>query len=252
MHYLPLHQYYETVVQKFKIVTSFAGDDSIMEILKEKGVNNPDTNSIEQNLKANITTGNYNPADKMSIQLVYLQSLDGDGNEVIPAGTKMLGTIQKNKMPVFDSVVLANEKDDKTKAALAMVKNILSQSSLPSAKMRLGDEYVMKTPLVIPVGPVVMHMTVSTTYKLNKVTDSTAGFDLAMQIDFDMGDDKDLINSNNGKGSGSGVLIYDRIDNFPLKEDINYTLEMTVEKYGVVTKVQLTSTSSHNYKISTL
>src|ERR1043166_2181947 len=72
MHYLPLHQYYETVVQKFKIVTSYAGDDSIMEILKEKGINNPDTNNIEQNLKANITTGNYNSANKMPVQLVYL------------------------------------------------------------------------------------------------------------------------------------------------------------------------------------
>ena len=75
-----------------------------------------------------------------------------------------------------------------------------------------------------------------------------AGFDLTMKINFDMQTDS-VTSKSRGSGSGGGIMIYDRINSFPIKEDLHYNMEMLVENKGINVKVEATSKSSPNYTI---
>jgi hypothetical protein len=243
-----MHKYDMAILQQSSFTTTYSGNDSVLAILKDKGITNPTVINREINGTAGTTTGAYDKSGKMPVQLLYQKLTAANGDILIPAGSGLLGTIQKDKMPVFDSVILSDQSDIKAKNVLMQVKDLVSQIHLPAARMKLGDEYVYTAPVSIPVANTVMKMVMSITYKLTNVTDSIAGFDLTMKINFDMQMDSVQAKSR-GTGSGGGVMIYDRINSFPIKEDLNYIMEMLVENKGISIKVEATSKSSHNYTI---
>lgn len=251
MQYLPRHRYDLTVSQQLKSTTTFSGNDSIMAALKEKGLSNPTVVNKEINLKVSTTTGIYDKSDKMPIQLIYLQATNGGGKTLIPPGSGLSGTVERRKMPVYDSVILTDQNDLVTKNALLQVKNLVSQIRLPTATMKLGDEYVYTVPVNIPVATTVMKMVMSITYKLTNVSDSIAGFDLMMKITFDVAEN-DLEKNKRGSGSGYGTMVYDRINSFPVKEEMHYTMKMDIEEKGISIKVEVKSNSSNAYVITKL
>ena len=248
MHYLPMHEYDMAIVQQSGYSTTYSGSDSVLAFLKDRGISNPTIVNHEINGTAVTTTGAYDKSGKMPVQLLYQKLTAANGDILIPAGSGLLGTMQKDSMPVFDSVIVSDQNDIKTKNILMKVKDLVSQIHLPAARMKLGDEYVYTTPVSIPVANTIMKMVMSITYKLTNVTDSMAGFDLTMKINFDMQTDS-VTSKSRGTGSGGGTLIYDRINSFPIKEDLHYSMEMLVENKGINVKVEATSKSSHNYTI---
>jgi hypothetical protein len=201
-------------------------------------------------VKAVTITGAYNDNDKMPIELKYQDATDKDGNVLIPKGAGFVGTVQKNKMPDFDSIILPDKNDITTKEALNKVKNIFQQINLPDAKMKLGDEYIYNTPINIPLPGMIFKGVISIIYKLKNVTDSLANFDLIMKINFDI--DMDKVSVKSATGSGSGTLVYDRVNEFPVKEDINYTMLMAAGNDEKTIEVKINSNSSHNYIITKL
>ncbi|HEY5405610.1 MAG TPA: hypothetical protein VIJ92_00920, partial [Ginsengibacter sp.] len=91
----------------------------------------------------------------------------------------------------------------------------------------------------------------SVVYKLKTVTDSIAGFDLTMKMNFDIGMDS-VARKQRGNGSGSGTMIYDRINSFPIKDEMHYTMQMAIESKGIKIQVEMTSNALHTYTITKL
>ena len=115
MHYLPMHKYEQTAIQQLISTTTFSGNDSLLTVLKAKGVSNPMIVNKSMTVKAVTITGAYNDNDKMPIELKYQDTTDKDGNILIPKGAGFFGTVQKNAMPNFDSIVLPDKNDITTK-----------------------------------------------------------------------------------------------------------------------------------------
>ncbi len=227
MAYLPDHVYDQSVTQKFHMVLTYNGSDSFLHTLKEKGISNPETSDRETVMNALIHTGKYNNKNVMPVQLEFTRAEDKAGNMIIPKGTTMTGTIAKNSMPVYDSVI-SSEMDTATKAAfLKAFKNILSQIFLPDKRMRIGDTLTVATPLSFPVGPVVFKMIFTTTYKLLNTDGMTAHF--SIDLKYTMASEYKGSNTSGG-GQGKGIMVIDLKNGYPLKLTSDYTMDLTSAK----------------------
>ena len=230
MHYLPMRKYEQIVAQQIQTTLSFSGGDSVLNILKEKGISNPIITNRATNGKAIVTTGEYdNATERMPIQLIFKELKDGNGNTLVPNGAGFTGTVKQNRMPDVDSLILPDKKDSIT-------------------RMAVGDEYTYTTPLTMPLGAFTIKANIIITYRLMTVTDSIANFNMLMKINFDF--NMSGVTVKSADGSGTGNLIYDRTNDYPLKETIDYNMKMAAEKNGVTINVNLDSHSLHSYVIT--
>lgn len=246
MHYLPQHVYTQTGSQDFNIILTYSGSDSAMDAMKEKGIENPVYTDRKINMKSIITTGILNSENKMPVELEFVSAKDKEGNSIIPAGTKMLGMIEKNKMPVYDSIVSDSINESDKQKLLNTLQNILSQINLPNKKMTTGDKYTIATPVTIPLGSLSFKMIFSTTYQLVNLNDSLAIFktDLKYTIDMNSG----LMDASGG-GEGGGKIIVDRRNEYPLKYETNYLMNLKAIKNSLSLEALLKETSVIEYNI---
>src|SRR5215831_13225827 len=120
MHYLPNHKYETTTYQRMRVEVTYIGNDTMMNILKDKGIENPTVIENVNNSKMTATTGGMDKHNEMPFELVFVKSQDKDGKPVIPNGTKIFGSVPKDKMPVLDSIVSDEMGDDARKKLLTL------------------------------------------------------------------------------------------------------------------------------------
>ena len=245
--FMPLRVYHQNVTQKFHMVISYSGSDSLMKALKEKGVENPMMQDRGTAINSVITTGAYNNKSVMPIELTFLKAEDKDGKIIIPKNTKMLGLAKENAMPVYDSVV-SDEMDSAAKAQfLQSFRNILSQIFLPDKRMAVGDTFTMTSPLNFPAGLVNIKMIFSTTYKLISVKNNAGHFTIAIKYTLNMGTEQVTAT---GGGSGSGIMDVDLKNQYPLKYTSNYTMSISAQKNGAGIHVTLNGSSDSENTIT--
>lgn len=246
-NYLPQHIYNNTDTQKFHLEMTYSGNDTILNKLKEKGITNPVITNREMNFKTITSTGYLNAENKIPVQLEFIMSDDQDGNSMIPEGTKMFGFVLPYKLPVFDSIALDNMGEEAKTAFLKRYRNFLSQVSIPDKKMIVGDQFTQTTPINLPLGPFNLGMIFSITYKLVGVTENTADFNLAMKFSINMNNEEF---DATGGGEGNGVMVFDRINQYPLKYELHYKMDVNARKNQVLIHAILTSHSLNLINIS--
>lgn len=244
---MPQLIYNQTVSQKIHMVLTYGGNDSAMSILKEKGISNPVIIDRETRMNAIVTTGIFNTENRMPVQLEFVKTEDKDGNPIIRAGTKMIGTAAKDKLPVFDSIVSDNMDKEVKEDFLKSFQNMLSQFSLPDKKMAVGNTFSQVTPINLPIGPIACKMILTTTYKLISLNDSLANFNMNIKYSMDMNSDE---LAATGGGTGSGIMIFDRINEYPLKYGSDFTMDLVSNKNSLSMHAVLNSSSLNECTIS--
>ncbi len=245
--YLPTHVYNQNVSQKTQTVVSYRGSDSILTVLKQKGIQNPEKKNVGSIIKSTITTGIFDGKNKMPVELEFSNAEDLDGNSIIPSGTRLIGSALNSQIPVFDSIISDNMDEEFKDTFLKTFKNFLSQFELPNKKMALGDMYTQITPFNMPIGSINFKMNIETIYKLVNLNDSLANFDIAMKFTMDMNAD----NSNaSGSGEGNGTMVYDRVNQFPVKNETSLNMDLKMDKNPISIEVVLQSTSINETIIS--
>ena len=246
-NFLPQHIYNQDVSQKFHMVMNFTGSDSALNTLKEKGITNNQSNDQEINIKSVITTGAYNKEHTMPVETEFVEAHDKSGKAIIPAGTKMLGTIAKNKMPIYDSVI-SDEMDGAARAEfLKAFKNILAQISLPDKKLAVGDTFSVSAPLNFPAGLVSFKMIFTTLYKLVNTDGNTAHFDI--DIKYTMAMDYKQVGAK-GSGSGQGFMILDLKNHYPLQYTSDYVMSLNAIRDHISFHISLDGSSDSKNVIS--
>jgi hypothetical protein len=246
-NYLPQHIYNNTTTQKFHLEMTYSGSDTVLNKLKEKGITNPSITNREMNFKTTTSTGYLNAENKVPVQLEFIMAHDQDGNSIIPEGTKMFGFVSAYKLPVFDSVASDNMGEEAKTVFLKRFRNFLSQVSIPDKKMTVGDQFTQTTPINLPLGPINLGMIISITYKLVSVTDNTADFNLTMKFSINMNNEEF---DATGGGEGNGVMVFDRINQYPLKYELHNKMDVTANKNQVLIRAILTSHSLYLINIS--
>jgi hypothetical protein len=245
MHYLPEHRYTQSSLQKMSMRIEYSGSDSVLNALKENGMPNPVINDYEVTMKTVTTTGKLNEQKKMPITMEFTQANNQKGTVIIPKGTKMVGSVEENKMPVFNSIE-SKDMDESTKETfLKTFQNTLAQIPLPDKKMIAGDEFSQNIPISLPVGSVTLKMDIHTTYKLISVTDKLANFDITMKCTLNYEEF-----SATGGGTGDGIMTFSREKGYPLKNNLQYKMNITATEGPVIIKLTMTSKSEQEYTIN--
>jgi hypothetical protein len=153
-------------------------------------------------------------------------------------GAKILGKVKGGKLSL-ESVDAPNMPDQ----VKDMIKNMMEQAFLttffPAKKMKVGESFVVEIPMEIPVGPgISMNMKDVANFKLKKVEGRKAIFDInhvvTLQGNVEGQDMK-------GSGTGSGEMVYDLDQNFPVTNNANMVMEMSFEAQGMQLNMKVTN-----------
>ena len=160
----------------------------------------------------------------------------------LPVGTTFYGHARSSGMPVFDSIDLKGLGEQRQQV-LSMIVKLSGQVLLPDTALAIGASYTQITPLVIPIGPMSMKMSISQTYTLKSVSADTAGFDIKMKASFE-GAGSDI--PVTGGGDGWGHMVYDRKNNYPRDLEMKMTMNVAVKQGEVNMKIVMqTGTTRH-------
>lgn len=229
IQYNPETKYDQTLDQTSYLEMKYAGEADFMQTLKEKGVQNPtiiDNHSIIESI---MKTGKLTNKTFFPLTIEFLKTTNSDNKTQIPDGTIIYGKGTLGNMPTLDSIVSKGLNEEFKKGILETMKATFAQINIPERKVKVGDVFDIDTPLSIPVASLQMDMTITTTYKLLSIKNNVADFDISQVYTMKTNTTKFPMNAT---GTGKGKLLYDVVNNFNLKYqiDMEMSANMKIEK----------------------
>lgn len=208
--------YTQTETQTNKISITMEGSDEPMEQEAPSSL----TRTIEVGKLAN---------NELPFTITMKMDADQQGAEMLN-GAKILGKVKGGKL-AFESVDAPNMPDQVKDMIKSMMEQAFLGTFFPAKKMKVGESFAVEIPMEIPVGPgVSMNMKDVATYKLKKVEGRKAIFDInhviTLQANVEGQDMK-------GSGTGSGEMVYDLDQNYPVTNNATVTMDMGFEAQGM-------------------
>jgi hypothetical protein len=166
------------------------------------------------------------------LTIEFLKTTNSDNKIVIPNGTIIYGKGTVGNLPTLDSIASDGLSDELKKSMLQTIQATFSQINIPERKVKVGDVFAIDTPLSIPIAGIQLDMTITTNYKLVSITNNIADFDISQVYTMKTTATKYNLNST---GTGTGKLLYDVVNNFNLKYQIDIEMQanMKNEKFEI-------------------
>lgn len=229
IQYNPETKYDQTLDQTSYLEMKYAGEADFMQTLKDKGVQNPTIINNHSIIESVMKTGKLTNKTYFPLTIEFLKTTNSDNKTQIPDGTIIYGKGTLGNMPTLDSIVSEGLNEEFKKGILETMKATFAQINIPERKVKVGDVFDIDTPLSIPVANVQMDMTITTTYKLLSIKNNIADFDVSQVYTMKTNTTKFPMNAT---GTGKGKLLYDVVNNFNLKYqiDMEMSANMKIEK----------------------
>jgi len=226
--------YTQTEVQANKIAMTFEGAEEPM----EQEVPTSVVRTIEVGKLAN---------NELPFTITMTMDANQQGAEMLN-GAKISGKVKGGKL-AFESVDAPNMPDQVKDMIKSMMEQAFKATFFPAKKMKVGESFAIDIPMEIPVGPgVTMNMKDVATFKLKKVEGRKAIFDIdhvvTLQGNIEGQDMK-------GSGTGSGEMVYDLDQNFPVTNNANMTMDMGFEAQGMKIDMKVTNSTKTTTVITT-
>jgi hypothetical protein len=231
--YKPNTVYVQTMAQTGKSEITYKASEDILDMLKAQGIENPTITENKSTTNTVITTGKL---VNNEMPLTMKVSLDnGTDQKIIPDNTMIYGTIKQNGTPVFDSIKAPDMQANIKEIFMKSLQASASQILVPEKKVKVGETFVITTPISIPVGPALMTINDVATYKLLKVEGVKAFFDVSHTYTIDSEVDGQKIQ---GMGFGTGKTTHDLTNNFIVHQDLAMSLEMAFDTNGITLNIK--------------
>lgn len=234
--YKPNTVYNQTMSQTAKNEVSYKASEEILEMLTAQGITNPTITENKTTTSYITTTGKLN---NNQIPVSVKVSLnDGTDKKMIPDNTTIYGMIKQDGLPVFDSIHSPDMDANIKEIFLKSIQTTMSQIVVPERKVKVGETFTIDQPMSMPVGPAVMNINNTATYKLLKVEGRKAHFDVSNAY---------VINSEvsgqqiKGTGFGTGNLVYDLDHNFIVKQNMTMNMLMGFDTNGITLNIKFDS-----------
>lgn len=229
IQYNPETKYDQTLDQTSYLEMKYAGEADFMQTLKDKGVQNPTIIDNHSIIESVMKTGKLTNKTFFPLTIEFLKTTNSDNKTQIPDGTIIYGKGTLGNMPTLDSIVSKGLNEEFKKGILETMKATFAQINIPERKVKVGDVFDIDTPLSIPVASLQMDMTITTTYKLLSIKNNIADFDISQVYTMKTNTTKFPMNAT---GTGKGKLLYDVVNNFNLKYqiDMEMSANMKIEK----------------------
>lgn len=244
VQYNPETKYDQTMDQTTHLEMKYSGDSEIIQKLKESGMQNPmitDNNSVIESV---FKTGKLSENKDFPLTIEFVKTTNSNDKIVIPSGTIIYGKGTLGNMPTLDSIVSPGLSEEFKKSMLQTMQATFSQINIPERTVKVGDVFSIDTPMSIPMAGMQLEMTITTTYKLESIQKNIADFDISQIFTMKTNAGKFPMNAT---GTGKGKLLYDIINNFNLKYqiDMEMSANMKIEKIelDIISKTGLIQTA---------
>lgn len=246
VEYKPSYTYTQLTEQNSSQEITYLGSDEVLEKLKSKGIENPTVTNTLTLLKNINKTGKLKN-NEFSLKIEFKDTGEKKVKNIIPFGTVIYGKVKIGEKPTLDSVNSPKMDIEYKKVFLSTMQSVLSQITLPNKEIKIGETFTREMPLTFPIGSESLKMTNTITYKLIRIENNKAYFDIIQNYTINITDKKDDINAN---GIGDGVLIFDMTNNFYLKYELNSDINMEINKGSFTAKVKSKNKFVQNTTIS--
>jgi hypothetical protein len=225
----PETKYDQTLDQTSHFEMKYSGDPEIIQILKEKGMQNPTITDNHSVIKSVLKTGKLTNKTYFPLTIEFLKTTNSDNKIQIPDGTIIYGKETPGTMPTLDSIVSKGLDQELKKNILQIMQSTFAQINIPERKVKVGDVFSLDSPLSIPLASMQLEMNITTTYKLLSISNNVADFDVVQVYTMKTNTTKFPMNAT---GTGKGKLLYDVINNFNLqnKIDMEMSANILIEK----------------------
>ena len=229
IQYNPDTKYEQILDQTSHLEMKYAGEADFMQTLKDKGVQNPTIVDNHSVIESVMKTGKLTNKTYFPLTIEFLKTTNSDNKTQIPDGTIIYGKGTINNLPTLDSITSKGLSEEYKKTIMQTMQSFFTQLNIPERKVKVGEVFDLDTPLSIPVAGMQMDMTITTTYKLLSVTNNVADFDISQVYTMKTNTTKFPMNAT---GTGKGKLLYDVVNNFNLKYqiDMEMSANMKIEK----------------------
>lgn len=244
VQYKPETTYTQTLEQSSHSDIKYSGSNEILQLLKNKGVQNPTVTDRISTTESVVKTGKVTDGDQYPLTIEFVKSTSSDGKNIIPNGTVIYGRGTTRAMPTLDSIASSGLTDDYKKTLLQMMRSTFSQLSFPEKKVKVGESFSIESPLTFPVAGVTIEMTITTTYTLLSITNGIADIDVTQ--DYKM---KTIVSKYtvSASGSGKGKMLYDD----SLGTVIKYTMDTQMTADVKLEQFELSIRSSNGFTQTT-
>ena len=239
VNYKPSTVYTQSNLQTTKNEVSYKAPAEILEMLTAQGIENPTTTENKTNITGVMTTGKLAAAEMPITMKLSIDS--GAEDKIIPDNTVIHGKVKQDGMPVFESID-APGMDAATKDIfLKSMQATMAQVTIPERKVKVGETFVIDTPLSLPMGPATLKMSDKATYKLIKVEAKKAYFDVSHVYTIDS-----VVNDQEikGTGTGTGKVVHDIENNFIVKQDVDMNMQMGFDTNGITLTIKANTVSA--------
>ncbi|HEY6159885.1 MAG TPA: hypothetical protein VI112_01645 [Bacteroidia bacterium] len=236
IQYLPEHVYSQTI------------DQTVHTEIRSGGDKKPRINTRQTRTQAVIKTGKLNGSE-FPVTMEFAHSTGNQEKQPIPDGTILFGKISEGKAPVFDSIYSPDMDNEIKKLLLQNLQSIMVQIPFPDAELKPGEKFTQEIPFSLPMAGETIVMLIRMTYKLKKVENGLAYFDIRDQVTLKKGSDKFKVSSS---GKGQGSFVYDLSSHFPTEYDAGLKLKMKANISGTVTEVEMDNSTHQQITITTV
>ncbi|WP_426669830.1 hypothetical protein ACPPVU_01045 [Mucilaginibacter sp. McL0603] len=240
--YLPNHDYKISVNSDVKFNVNLTGDQELLDKLNSQGITNPVDAILSVSLNGDTKTGAMSADKTFPLNMDYKISnisvtANGKQMPIPPKVTekdlKMVGHISEDWKLKIDSADGKVVVDSTEKKMQQMMDLFQKQIQFPDKALKPGDTFTQGSPMDIPMTqgqPI--HIDAGITYKLVSISGGKAYFD--MIPNFGMNFQIKAV-SINVSGTGTGKMVYDIKNNFPISKEgtINMKIKVTSDKLNV-------------------
>ncbi len=244
--YLANTQYEQKIIQTSKTEVTYYGTDDFLQNLKDKGIKNPTITNTQTEIQTLSKTGKQ-VNGKFPLTIEFIKSTNSDGKKIIPDGTVIYGHGANDSLPVLDSIVASDMKEDFKKMLLESMKSTFSQLSISERRVKIGESYTDEKPLTIPIAGTTLDMTTKTTYTLLNCKNGIAEFDVTSVYTIKT----ELIDhTTKASGNSSGKLYYDIAKKNLIQYETVTAMKMSLQLEKFSLGISTNSTYSMTSKIS--
>lgn len=143
-------------------------------------------------------------------------------------GCIVFGKMKQQKISQIDSIVMPNQNDQLVELLKKTLLSYELGTEYPEKSIKIADQFMIEKPMKLPLGFFNFEANVISRYKLNKIENGLAYFDVKQDF---VGKGEKLIDMK-FSGSGTGELIYDpKIFNSNYSKIVS-TIKMTMTYSG--------------------
>jgi len=223
LQYQPQTKYKITTIRGSETVVRYSGTEIAMQKIKSMNIENPTISKVNTKTYTELITGETLNDKSYPVSLLYKKSNNLNGENEIPEGTVVFGTIKSGHLPTFHTIASDALNFDQKTQLMENVRSNYDQFDFPAKRLKVGDQFSIDRKVSLPMEGSVIETVITSTYKLVGSKKGIAQFTISQSYKMNP---KMMDNSFKGNGSGNGSLTYNIKDSLIIAYSIETSLEM--------------------------